>query len=65
MQELETRSEQVTKRNKELQAIVAQLREESMFLRNQLLAHGNCNCSMVVSITWGEYFSDNGKTSFY
>lgn len=38
----------MTSRNKELRTLLSQLREESMFLRNQLLAHGNCDCSMVV-----------------
>ncbi|KAI8388324.1 uncharacterized protein BYT42DRAFT_602874 [Radiomyces spectabilis] len=47
MQELEYRSDQVINQHKELQAIVMQLREESMFLRNQLLAHSNCNCTAV------------------
>ncbi|KAI9029785.1 hypothetical protein CLU79DRAFT_716410 [Phycomyces nitens] len=49
MQNLETHAEQVTNQNKELQTIVAQLREESIFLRNQLLAHGNCDCPAVQS----------------
>jgi hypothetical protein len=36
-------------KNKELTALVAQLREESIYLRNILLTHGNCDCSVVVS----------------
>ncbi|KAI7848766.1 hypothetical protein BDC45DRAFT_610045 [Circinella umbellata] len=47
MQELEIRSEKVSSRNKELQDCLAHLREESMFLRNQLLTHNDCNCTMV------------------
>ncbi|KAI8394181.1 uncharacterized protein BYT42DRAFT_33904 [Radiomyces spectabilis] len=49
MQELEQRSEQVANRNKELHDLVSQLREETMYLRNQLLAHGNCDCTVVQS----------------
>ncbi|KAI8145293.1 hypothetical protein BJV82DRAFT_536336 [Fennellomyces sp. T-0311] len=47
VQDLEVKSEQVSARNQELHDLLAQLREESMFLRNQLLAHGDCNCTMV------------------
>jgi hypothetical protein len=47
VQDLEARSDQVHARNKELQQLVSQLREETIYLRNQLLAHGNCDCSIV------------------
>ncbi|KAI9247960.1 hypothetical protein BDA99DRAFT_609124 [Phascolomyces articulosus] len=47
MQDLEIRSEQVISRNEELKVLLSKLREESMFLRNQLLTHSDCNCTMV------------------
>lgn len=48
--DLEERSETVEQRNKELQEQVSQLREESIYLRNLLLTHGNCDCDVVVSL---------------
>jgi hypothetical protein len=47
--ELEEKSENMEHKNKELQEQVAQLREESIYLRNLLLTHGNCDCDVVVS----------------
>ncbi|KAI7870934.1 hypothetical protein BDF14DRAFT_1687895, partial [Spinellus fusiger] len=47
MKNLETHAEYTANQNKELQMMVAQLREESMFLRNQLLTHGHCDCYSV------------------
>ncbi|KAI9266140.1 hypothetical protein EDC94DRAFT_602927, partial [Helicostylum pulchrum] len=45
--DLEERSENAEHRNKELQDQVSQLREESIYLRNLLLTHGNCDCDVV------------------
>lgn len=36
--------------------MVAQLKEEAMFLKNQLLAHGNCSCDVVK-----QYLQQNTK----
>lgn len=47
MQDLEQKAEISTLRNEELRNTVAQLKEESMFLRNLLLSHGNCDCESV------------------
>ena len=47
VQDLENKSEQVTKKNQELHSMLAGLREECLQLRNELLAHGNCGCSLV------------------
>ncbi|CEI92964.1 hypothetical protein G6F70_001421 [Rhizopus microsporus] len=47
VQELEEKSEISEKRNRELQEQVARLREESIYLRNLLLTHGNCECKVV------------------
>jgi hypothetical protein len=47
--DLEERSESAENKNKELQEQVSQLREESIYLRNLLLTHGNCDCDVVVS----------------
>ncbi|KAI8087487.1 hypothetical protein BDF21DRAFT_414508 [Thamnidium elegans] len=47
MQELEQKADIQNNRNEELRSIVAQLREESMYLRNLLLSHGNCDCESV------------------
>lgn len=44
------------KLNAELQALIAKLREESLFLRSQLLTHDDCNCSVVVSTVMIEVF---------
>lgn len=49
IQELEQRTEICSARNKELRQIVSQLKEESMYLRNLLLSHGNCDCESVQS----------------
>ncbi|KAI9285831.1 hypothetical protein BC943DRAFT_277399 [Umbelopsis sp. AD052] len=45
--ELEERSDKVIEDNKKLFNMVNQLKEEAMFLKNQLLAHGTCNCDVV------------------
>jgi hypothetical protein len=47
MQELEHKAEIQNSHNDELRALVAQLKEESMYLRNLLLTHGNCDCDSV------------------
>ncbi|KAI9266972.1 hypothetical protein BY458DRAFT_512384 [Sporodiniella umbellata] len=47
MQDLEQRADMSTLRNDELRSYVAQLKEESMYLRNLLLSHGNCDCESV------------------
>ncbi|CAO3651463.1 unnamed protein product [Mucor hiemalis] len=47
MQELEQKAEIQNSHNDELRALVAQLKEESMYLRNLLLTHGNCDCDSV------------------
>ncbi|KAJ1862883.1 hypothetical protein LPJ78_004413 [Coemansia sp. RSA 989] len=47
VQELERRAEDVTMQNRTLHIAVAQLKEEVMVLKNQLLAHRNCNCSAI------------------
>ncbi|KAI8048166.1 uncharacterized protein B0P05DRAFT_564754 [Gilbertella persicaria] len=48
--DLEEKSVTFENRNKELQEQVSQLREESIYLRNLLLTHGNCDCEVVVSL---------------
>jgi len=47
LNDLEQRSERVIQDNQRLNDVVMQLKEESMFLKNQLLAHGNCSCDVV------------------
>lgn len=47
MQELEQKAEIQNNQNDELRELVAQLKEESMYLRNLLLTHGNCDCDSV------------------
>lgn len=47
MQELEQKAELQNNRNDELRSLVSQLKEESMYLRNLLLTHGNCDCDSV------------------
>ncbi|RKP10463.1 hypothetical protein THASP1DRAFT_21825 [Thamnocephalis sphaerospora] len=47
MQELEANSEEVVKRNKALHLLVNQLKEEAIQLKNQLLAHQNCDCNVI------------------
>ncbi|PIA19591.1 hypothetical protein COEREDRAFT_78915 [Coemansia reversa NRRL 1564] len=47
VQELERRAEDVTMQNRSLHIAVAQLKEEVLILKNQLLAHRNCNCSAI------------------
>ncbi|RKP23736.1 hypothetical protein SYNPS1DRAFT_30507 [Syncephalis pseudoplumigaleata] len=47
MQELETKSDEVTKRNKALHLLVNQLKEEAIQLKNQMLAHRDCDCNVI------------------
>ncbi|KAJ1643631.1 hypothetical protein LPJ64_004605 [Coemansia asiatica] len=47
IQELERRAEDVTMQNRSLHIAVAQLKEEVMILKNQLLAHRNCGCTAI------------------
>ncbi|KAI8325953.1 hypothetical protein GQ54DRAFT_307936 [Martensiomyces pterosporus] len=47
IQELERRAEDVTMQNRSLHLAVAQLKEEVIVLKNQLLAHRNCGCSAI------------------
>ncbi|KAG2201040.1 hypothetical protein INT46_004366, partial [Mucor plumbeus] len=44
---LEERSQIAETKNRDLQEQVSQLREESIYLRNLLLTHGNCECDVV------------------
>lgn len=46
-QELQERSDQVEQRNKELRATVQQLKEEALALKSQLLAHTECDCTLI------------------
>ncbi|KAJ2391402.1 hypothetical protein GGI23_005424, partial [Coemansia sp. RSA 2559] len=47
VQELERRAEDATMQNRSLQIAVAQLKEEVLILKNQLLAHHSCGCTAV------------------
>lgn len=47
MQNLEKRADEVSQRNRELHDLITQLREESVYLRNQLIAHSDCDCTAV------------------
>ncbi|KAJ1965282.1 Vacuolar inheritance and morphology protein [Dipsacomyces acuminosporus] len=47
IQELERRAEDVTMQNRTLHLTVAQLKEEVIILKNQLLAHRNCGCTAI------------------
>lgn len=44
---MEERSQIAETKNRDLQEQVSQLREESIYLRNLLLTHGNCECDVV------------------
>ncbi|KAI8979382.1 hypothetical protein BDF20DRAFT_819980 [Mycotypha africana] len=47
MQELEQKAEIQNMQNETLRTLVGQLKEESMYLKNLLLTHGNCDCESV------------------
>ncbi|KAJ1897914.1 hypothetical protein LPJ66_003069 [Kickxella alabastrina] len=47
VQQLERRAEEVTNQNRSLHIAVAQLKEEVMILKNQLISHHNCGCSTI------------------
>ncbi|KAJ2811326.1 hypothetical protein H4S07_002128 [Coemansia furcata] len=47
IQDLERRAEDATAQNRALHIAVAQLKEEVLILKNQLLSHHNCGCSAV------------------
>jgi hypothetical protein len=66
--DLEERSESAENRNKELLEQVSQLREESIYLRNLLLTHGNCDCDVLVSLLLFSLESTSGeltRTKYY
>ena len=47
IQELEEKAKSITEKNKQLQLMVSQLKEEKLFLRNQLLLHQDCECVVI------------------
>ncbi|KAJ1935459.1 hypothetical protein EC988_008477, partial [Linderina pennispora] len=47
IKELERRAEDATMQNRTLHLAVAQLKEEVIILKTQLLAHRNCGCSAI------------------
>ncbi|KAJ2766874.1 hypothetical protein GGI18_005916 [Coemansia linderi] len=47
IQDLERRAEEATMQNRSLHIAVAQLKEEVLILRSQLLSHHGCGCSAV------------------
>ncbi|KND01298.1 uncharacterized protein SPPG_03108 [Spizellomyces punctatus DAOM BR117] len=47
LQDLENRSTDASAKNRQLQMIVTQLKEEVMMLKNQLLLHRNCSCNVI------------------
>ncbi|KAJ1963316.1 hypothetical protein H4R35_007262 [Dimargaris xerosporica] len=47
IESLKQQSEEVTQRNKQLNMVVTQLKEEILVLKNQLLAHRDCNCTVI------------------
>ncbi|KAJ1905657.1 hypothetical protein LPJ81_001805 [Coemansia sp. IMI 209127] len=47
VQELERRAEDATMQNRSLHIAVAQLKEEVLILKNQLLTHHSCGCNAV------------------
>ncbi|KAJ9081536.1 hypothetical protein DSO57_1013668 [Entomophthora muscae] len=47
MQQLATEADQAAARNKALQMMVNQLKDEVLVLKNQLLAHRNCSCNVI------------------
>ncbi|KAM3586797.1 Transcription factor, variant 2 [Umbelopsis sp. WA50703] len=47
MQDLEQRSDEIINRNKALHETVSMLKEEVLFLKNQLLTHRGCDCTVV------------------
>ncbi|KAG2187485.1 hypothetical protein INT44_005174 [Umbelopsis vinacea] len=58
--ELQVRSDEVVKRNKALRATVQELKEEAILLKNQLLAHSECDCTVI-----REYIAKSGSFKFY
>ncbi|CAO3680626.1 unnamed protein product [Umbelopsis ramanniana] len=58
--ELQVRSDEVVKRNKSLRATVQELKEEAILLKNQLLAHSECDCTVI-----REYIAKSGSFKFY
>ncbi|KAI8917782.1 hypothetical protein DFJ77DRAFT_457805 [Powellomyces hirtus] len=47
LQDLEVKSAEVGQTNRQLQAIISQLKEEVMVLKSQLLLHQNCTCNVI------------------
>ncbi|KAH8555431.1 hypothetical protein BGW37DRAFT_477182 [Umbelopsis sp. PMI_123] len=58
--ELQTRSEEVVNINKAFRSTVQDLKEEVIMLKNQLLAHSDCDCKAIQ-----EYFANNTVFKFY
>jgi hypothetical protein len=63
VRELEQKAEIQNNRNDELCALVAQLKEESIYLRSLLLTHGNCNCDSVQTYLRKTSFEITNNTS--
>ncbi|KAJ3014914.1 hypothetical protein HKX48_004889 [Thoreauomyces humboldtii] len=47
LQDLESRSSEIGQSNRQLQQVVAQLKEEALLLKGQLLLHRNCQCNVI------------------
>ncbi|KAI9295583.1 hypothetical protein K502DRAFT_324255 [Neoconidiobolus thromboides FSU 785] len=58
MQQLATQADQAAARNKALQMMVNQLKDEVLVLKNQLLAHRNCSCNVIQ-----QYIQTSGQFS--
>lgn len=65
MQQLATEADQAAARNKALQMMVNQLKDEVLVLKNQLLAHRNCSCNVIQQYiqTSGQFATMNSRPS--
>jgi len=63
MQQLSSEADQAAARNKALQMMINQLKDEVLVLKNQLLAHRNCNCNVIQQYiqTSGQFASMNSQ----
>ncbi|KAJ3409468.1 hypothetical protein HDV05_004431 [Chytridiales sp. JEL 0842] len=64
MQELEARSMEAEKQNKEMHILVSQLREEIVMLKNQMLLHRDCNCESIRSFVNSPRFAGIGANGY-
>ncbi|KAJ3086873.1 hypothetical protein HK102_012295 [Quaeritorhiza haematococci] len=59
VEELQRQSTEISAKNRQLQLLVSQLKEEVIVLKNQLLLHRNCQCNVIQAYTASQFASSS------